>query len=91
MPSNHIKMDPSNSNSGLKVDLWNVNGLSEENSKEDFFVKQIHLFDIDFVPETWQREDCADKMIHSHGFFYQNIYRKIKTENKRIWGDFSLL
>ena len=45
-------MDPSNSNSGLKVDLWNVNGLSEENSKEDFFVKQIHLFDIDFVPET---------------------------------------
>ena len=45
MSNNHAKMDPLNDKSGLKVGFWNVNGLSEEKSKEDFFLKQIQLFD----------------------------------------------
>ena len=36
----------------LKVGFWNVNGLPEEKSKEDFFWKQIQLFEIIFLSET---------------------------------------
>ena len=49
MSNNQIKMDPLNGNSGLKVGFWNVNWLPEEKSKEDFFLKQIQLFDIIFL------------------------------------------
>ena len=54
-------MDPLNEKSGLKVGFWNANGLPEEKSKEYFFLKQIQLFDIIFLLETWHREDSADK------------------------------
>ena len=34
-------MDPLNDESGLKVGFWNINGLPEEKSEEDFFLKQL--------------------------------------------------
>ena len=40
MSNSYIKMDPLNDNSELKVGLWDVNGLSEEKSKKDFFLKK---------------------------------------------------
>ena len=80
-------MDPLNDKSGLKVGFWNVNGLSGEKSTEDFYLKQI-LFDIIFLSETWYREDSADKMLHPHGYLYENVYRKKTTEMKNIWGGF---
>ena len=64
MLSNHIKMDPLNDKYGLKIGFWDVNRLPEEKSKEDFFLKQIQLFDIIFLSEAWHREDSADKMLH---------------------------
>ena len=39
MPNNHIKMDPLNDKSGLKVGFCNVNRVPEENSTENFFLK----------------------------------------------------
>ena len=87
MSNNQIKMDPLNEKSGLKVGFWNVNGLPEEKSKEDFFLKQIQLFDIIFLSETWHREDSADKMLHPHGYLYENVYRKNKKRKGRAsWG-----
>ena len=41
MSNDHIKIDPSNDISGLKDGFWNVNGLPEEKSKEDFLLKQF--------------------------------------------------
>ena len=52
MPNNHIKKDPLNHKSGLKVGFWKINELPEEKSKEDFFLKQNQLFDIMFLSET---------------------------------------
>ena len=51
MSNNHIKMDPINDKYGLKIGFWDVNSLPEENSKEDFFLKQIQLFDIILLSE----------------------------------------
>ena len=79
-------MDPLNDKSGLKVAFWNVNGLPEEKFKEDFFLKQIQLLDIIFLPETWHREDSADKMLHPHGYLYENVYRKNKKRKGRATG-----
>ena len=64
MSNNHIKMDPINDKYGLKIGFWDVNSLPEENSKEDFFLKQIQFFDIILLSEAWHREDSADKMLH---------------------------
>ena len=72
-------MDPLNDESGLKVGFWNINGLPEEKSEEDFFLKQLQLCDIIFLSETWHRENSADKMFGSHGCLYGNVYRKIKN------------
>ena len=41
MSNEHSKMDLLNGKSGLKIRFWNVNGVHEENSKEDFFLKQF--------------------------------------------------
>ena len=76
-------MDPLNDKSGLKVGFWNVNRRPEEKSKEEFFLKQIQLFDIIFLTKTWHREDSAKKK--------KNAQKKYKTERKSIWRDFSLL
>ena len=36
-----LKMNYLNNDSGLKVGFYNINGLSEQNSREDFFLKPI--------------------------------------------------
>ena len=83
MSNNPIKMDPLNDKYGLKVGFWNVNGLPKEKPKEVFFLKQIQLFDIILLSETWHREDSADKMLHPHGYLYENVYRKNKKRKGR--------
>ena len=67
-------MDPLNDKSGLKVGFWNVNRRPEEKSKQEFFLKQIQLFDIIFLTETWHREDSAKKKM-----LRKNIKRKGKA------------
>ena len=52
MQNNHIKKDPLNDKSELKVDFWKINELPEEKSREVFFLKQNQLFDIIFLLET---------------------------------------
>ena len=87
MPNNHIKMDPLNVKFGLKVGFWNVNGLPEEKSKEEFFLKQVQLFDIIFLSETWNREDSADKILHPHGYLMKTYTEKIKNgKEEHLWG-----
>ena len=56
MSSNYSKMNPLNDNSRLKDSFWNVNGLSEKNSQEDFFLKQSQVFGIIFLSGTWHRK-----------------------------------
>ena len=72
----------------MKVGFWNVYGLPEEKLKEDFFLKQIQLFGIIFLSETWHREDSADKMLHPHGYLYEDIYRKNEKRKGRTSGGF---
>ena len=79
-------MDPLNDNSGLKLGVWNVNRLFEEKSKGYFFLKQIQLFDIILLSETWYMKDSADKMLHQHGYLYENVYRKNKKRKRRTSG-----
>ena len=50
---------------------------------EDFFLKQIQLFDIILLSETCRMEDSADKMFHPHGYLYENAYRKNKKRKGR--------
>ena len=77
--NNHIKVDPLNDNSGLIVGFWKVNRLSEGKSWVDFFLKQIQLFDIIFLSETWLRENPANKILHPHEYLYENVCIKNKN------------
>ena len=67
----------------MKVGFWNVNGLPEENFKEDFFLKQFQLFAIIFLSETWHWENSANKMHQPHGHLYENVDRKNKKRKGR--------
>ena len=80
-------MDPINDKYGLKFDFWDVNSLPEENSKEDFFLKQIQLFDIILLSEAWHREDSADKMLHLDTIMKINT-EKIKNGKEERLGVF---
>ena len=44
------------------------------------------MFDIIFLSETWHREDSADRMLHPHGYLYENACRKNKKRKGRISG-----
>ena len=39
---------------GLKVDFWNVNGLSAERASDDLIQNEIRKYDILFLGEIWQ-------------------------------------
>ena len=86
MPNNQIKIDPLNEKSGLKVGFWNVNGLPEEKSKEDFFLKQTQLFDIIFLSETWHRKQI--KYSTHMGTFMKTYTEKIKKGKEEHLGGF---
>ena len=61
---------------GLKVDLWNVNGLSEERASDDLLQNEIRKYDIFLLGETWQYKDNLDNLHHPLGYFHDFVYRK---------------
>ena len=81
-------MNPLNGNSGLKLGAWNFNRLFEETSKGNFFLKQIQLFDIILLSETWYMKDSADKMLTNMDTFMKTYTEKIKSGKKEHLGGF---
>ena len=61
---------------GLKVDLWNVNWLSEERASDDLLQNEIRKYDIFFLGETRQYKDNLDNFHHPLGYFHDFVYRK---------------
>ena len=39
-----------------------------------------------FLSETWHREDSTNKMLHPHGYLYENVYRKKKRKGRASGG-----
>ena len=54
---------------GLKVDLWNVNWLSEERASDDLLQNEIRKYDIFFLGEAWQYKDNLDNFPSSFRIF----------------------
>ena len=77
-------MDFENKNLGLSIGFWNINGLSEEKSKNDIYQKYINKFDIIFLSETCKSETSINKLQHPAGYLHVSICRKTKNKKGRV-------
>ena len=76
-------MDFKNSNMGFSKNFWNINGLSEEKSKNDIHQKYINKFDIIFLSDTWKSETSINKLQHPAGYLHVSFCRKTKNKKGR--------
>ena len=79
-------MDFKSNNLGLSIGFWNVNGLSEEKSKNGIRQRYINKFDIIFLSETWKSETSINKLQHPVGYLHVSIWRKTKNKKGRESG-----
>ena len=79
-------------NSWLKVKFWNVNGTSEEKSKEYFFLRQIQLSNKIFLVEISHEKDSEDKIYNSPEDHYEVFSGKLrKGKQEHLVGFYSTI
>ena len=66
---------------GLKIDFWNVNGLSEERASDDLLHNEFRKYDTLFLGKVWQYKGNLNNLHHPLGYFHDFVY--IKNFNKK--------
>ena len=64
------------------LNVWNVNGLSEEKASDDLLQNEIRKYGILFLGETWQCKDNLDKLHHPLGYFHDFVFKE--NFNKKV-------
>ena len=68
------------SESGLKILVWNCNGLTNDKITEQEFIDLIKSSDITILSESWTNNFSE---INIDGYLCHNLYRKFRHRNAK--------